>query len=334
MSVAEHPHELDREQRVARSGADDRLLRLARDVCRSEPSPRARRSRRSRAVRGRRSSRFSGSTTRVASRRTRGAPCTGRRFVRPNVQSSRCSMKSRMPASAHCTSSKTRTSVRRRATASRKRLQATNAACRWSPWVTAGASSPTSERRWDSMRATSAGSRTTSRHRSSELRRCDCRRVGLEDPGLRLDDLAERPVGEDVAVRRRVRLPPADEGRTELDPPEELEREPALSDAGLPDERDELRGALAANTIERFAQHPELALSPDERLVALLSKIDAAPRTRSLRLPDEDRLGLPLRLDRLRLADTRSRGVSRGTSARRRGPSRPPQRTAAVRRCS
>ena len=156
--------------------------------------------------------------------------------------------------------------------------------------------------------------------------------VGLENPRLRLDHLAERPEGHSLAIRERAAVSPVDEPEiTGLDRLEELEHEPALADTGHSDERDELRLALADHAGEGLAQEFDLLLAADQPSAADPLDRDAGPRL--LRLPDGDRLGLALGFDRARLARTRSRARSLETSSRRRGcrwSARPP---AAGRRC-
>ena len=56
------------------------------------------------------------------------------------------------------------------------------------------------------------------------------RRVLLEDAGLRLDDLAERPERDPVAVGEAAALAPGDELGVGVDDPVELVDEPALPD--------------------------------------------------------------------------------------------------------
>jgi hypothetical protein len=91
-------------------------------------------------------------------------------------------------------------------------------------------------------------------HRRPQLRLRLVRVVGLEDPGLRLDDLGERPEGDTVAVGERAAVPPVDEVRPLLDRPEQLVDHPALADPPHTDERDELRLAFAVGAIEHLAQ--------------------------------------------------------------------------------
>ena len=78
--------------------------------------------------------------------------------------------------------------------------------------------------------------------------------VLLEDPGLRLDDLRERPERDAVAVGEAASLAPGDELGVGVDDALELVDEPALSHARDRDERDELRRPLVAGALERVAQ--------------------------------------------------------------------------------
>ena len=67
-------------------------------------------------------------------------------------------------------------------------------------------------------------------------------RIVVGDPGRGLDHLAERPVGDALAVRKRA----AHEHARPLEPVEELPREPALPDARLAVDREEVRAACRA----------------------------------------------------------------------------------------
>ena len=74
--------------------------------------------------------------------------------------------------------------------------------------------------------------------------------VALEDAGLRLDDLGERPERNPIAVRERASLPPRDEVSGRVDSAKELEDNSALADSGHADECDELRRALRAHACQ------------------------------------------------------------------------------------
>src|SRR5581483_9718457 len=98
--------------------------------------------------------------------------------------------------------------------------------------------------------------------------------VRLEDPGLRLDDLAERPVRHPLAVGKGAALAPDDQLRVVLDDAGELVDEPALADPGHPGERDELGLALLPGAREGGCQQVELALAADERRAPGLEDVD------------------------------------------------------------
>ena len=67
-------------------------------------------------------------------------------------------------------------------------------------------------------------------------------RVVVGDAGRRLDHLAERPVGDALAVRQRA----AHEDARALDAVEELASEPALPHTGLAVDREQVRAAVPA----------------------------------------------------------------------------------------
>jgi len=75
-----------------------------------------------------------------------------------------------------------------------------------------------------------------------------------------------------------------------------------LPDPRHADQRDELRRALLAHTVERIADNAQLPLAPDQRRARLQRDVDAEARPRLQRLPDGDPLLLALRLDWVGLA--------------------------------
>ena len=129
------------------------------------------------------------------------------------------------------------------------------------------------------------------------------------DPGLRLDDLAQRPQRDAVAVGEAATLAPGDEIGVFVDDAAELVDEAALADSGDADERHELRRSRVARAVERVAQDSELVLAADELGARLVRDVDSGPSPHLGRLPDRDRLGLPLSVDRRRLlvVDDRTR---------------------------
>jgi len=78
--------------------------------------------------------------------------------------------------------------------------------------------------------------------------------IGLEDPGLRLHDLAECPKALALPVGKGAALPPPDELGIGVEHLEQFDHEPALADAGDADERDELCGLLAPAARERVVE--------------------------------------------------------------------------------
>src|SRR5438552_4082931 len=74
--------------------------------------------------------------------------------------------------------------------------------------------------------------------------------IGLENPGLRLDHLGQRPVADSLAVWQRASLPPMRQLPASLDRLEQLPYEPALADAWDTDERHELRRTLLTRALE------------------------------------------------------------------------------------
>ena len=121
------------------------------------------------------------------------------------------------------------------------------------------------------------------------------RRVRLEDARLGLHDLAERPERDAVAVRQAPSLAPADEIRPAVDLLAELPDEPALSDAGLGDDGDELRRRLAQRTRERLAEQRELGVAADEERLGSKLGVHPEAAARRRRSPHRYRILLALR---------------------------------------
>ena len=140
------------------------------------------------------------------------------------------------------------------------------------------------------------------RHGLAELALRVRTRVALEDPRLRLDDLAERPERHALAVGETAALAPGDQLRFVIHEPEELADDARFPDARDTDDRDELRGELVADAAEDRAQQLELAVTAEERRLLALGEVNAVARHRIERLPDRDRVSLPLRLDSRGLA--------------------------------
>ena len=135
-----------------------------------------------------------------------------------------------------------------------------------------------------------------------DLRRDLLVRVLLEDACLRLDDLAERPQRDPVAVGEAASLAPGDELGVGVDDALELVDEAALADARDADEREELWRALVSRPLEGVSDDAELALATDELGARLVRDVDAEPGVGSDR-PSRPAIGvgLALRFDRSRL---------------------------------
>ena len=110
--------------------------------------------------------------------------------------------------------------------------------------------------------ARSDSSSTVSATECVSFSRACGRRVRLEDAGLGLDDLAERPERDPLPVRETAALSPAHEIGAPVDLLAKLPDEAALPHSRLPDDRDELCRRLArahGRTSRRGAPAPNRA---------------------------------------------------------------------------
>ncbi len=144
-------------------------------------------------------------------------------------------------------------------------------------------------------------------------------RIGVDDPALGAQHLAERPVDDPRAVGEAAA--DAYVGRRGLlaQAVLVLAQHPRLAHAGLADDRHELRRALAHDTLVERSERSQLVLAPDERRLA--RRTGAAQRVlgdQPLRLPGRHRLRLALELERLELAvvDRRVGGAHRALADR------------------
>ena len=151
--------------------------------------------------------------------------------------------------------------------------------------------------RLDSRLVAGAGERVL--HRLVDLRGDLLRRVLLEDAGLGLEDLPQRPQRDSVAVGEAATLAPRDDLGIGVDDSLQLEDEPALADARNPDERQELRRSLVTRSFERVPDDAELPLASDQLRARLVRNVDTEARSSSDGLPDGDWVGLALRFDGL-----------------------------------
>ena len=206
------------------------------------------------------------------------------------------STKSRRSSSAQWRSSNTSTAGPLSASASRNRRQAANAASSGRRLLPRREADERTELALEPRGL--APRRDEARDRARELVGRDLGVVGLEDPGLCLHDLAERPVGDTLAVGQRAAAAPDDQVGIALDHLPELLDEAALADPRHADERHELRALLAPNPVECVGEQGDLARPAHERGVADRFVLEAEARAASDHLPAEDRLGLPLRGER------------------------------------
>ena len=132
----------------------------------------------------------------------------------------------------------------------------------------------------------------------AELRGGFGRRVRLEDPRVGLDDLAERPESDAVAVGEAAALPPVHQLGAVVHPGTELREQASLADARLAGDRDELDLRLAEHALERVLQQAQLTVAADERGRWCGLGVDAEPAGSRNGLPGGDRITLPLELER------------------------------------
>ena len=177
--------------------------------------------------------------------------------------------------------------------------------------------------------------RNGGRHRCLELLARAGRRVGVEDAGLRLHHLPERPVRDALAVREAATLPPGEQIGIVVDDTRTAPRSSRLfpipgtpisvTSCGARSARTRASACVTTSTLVRAA---------DERVRASLLDVDAEARARADDLPDAKRVGLSLGGDRLAARAVRTRLSSRGTSTRPRGCRLRGRRPAAARPCS
>ncbi len=122
--------------------------------------------------------------------------------------------------------------------------------------------------------------------------------VGLEDPGLRLHDLAQGPEGDAVAVGQASTVAPEEDLGLVIGPGEELPDEPALPHAGLAGDGHELDRCLADHPPIGLLQQLQLGVSTDERAGGPVD-LDGVSASGLGGAPDRDGIGLALDLDRV-----------------------------------
>src|SRR5205823_6088194 len=106
-----------------------------------------------------------------------------------------------------------------------------------------------------------------------ELLRCERRRVSVDDPALRADNLAQRPVDDVRAVRQTAAAPEVRRARACSDLLFEGREQARLADARLADDGNEVRAAPALDAREQLAQLGELGRAADQRRARRLSAL-------------------------------------------------------------
>ena len=134
----------------------------------------------------------------------------------------------------------------------------------------------------------------TRRHDGFELGLHGLATVALQDAGVGLEDLAERPEGDVLTVGQAVALAPGDRLGPRINVGEQLLHQTTLADAGLAEKHCKLGSRRGYGLLEQRLQERELHLTADQGRE--LSTIDVEPhaRNRPLGQPSGHRLGLAL----------------------------------------
>ena len=115
--------------------------------------------------------------------------------------------------------------------------------------------------------------------RGGDLRSRGLLVIGFEQVGPGADHLAEGPEGKPLPVRRGAAFVPEDGVDDAVDVFQELPREAALANAGLPGDRHEPNPAVAGRGVEQVLEEPQLGVAADERgLEAVLAAAATALR--------------------------------------------------------
>ncbi len=123
--------------------------------------------------------------------------------------------------------------------------------------------------------------------------------VGVGDPGGRLDHLAERPVGDPLAVGQAA---PGEHGRA-LERADELSDEAALADSRLAVDGDEVRAPVARGAVKGVGEQLELGLAADQRRDNGRAHRDLRAVDGADHAPGGELFSAALDLDRLDLLD-------------------------------
>ena len=272
--------------------------------------------------------------TRAGARETRGCAVQTTRSGTPSTQSTRPSTKSSSPSSAQWRSSKTSTIG---AALGDRLEEAPPRGERLAALVTALLDPAEPDERAevaiDPATLALVGDRLEHRCRSFDVGLVGG--IRLEDAGMRLDDLAERPVRDAVAVGKAAALAPGDQlGVVVDDTPELGGRGGSCRCPGTPTSVTSCVERSRRDRAKRVDEQVELVVAPDERAHRWRhrDRRRAAPAARPP--PRRGRAAPSLSPRRARPPGRRSRARSRGTSARRRGSRRPELPTEDVRPCS
>ena len=111
-----------------------------------------------------------------------------------------------------------------------------------------------------------------------ELGRGDGGCVGLQDPGVGLQDLPQRPERDALPVGQAPSLTPGDEVGFGVDVAEELGDDPALAEPRLAHDRDELDRGRRHGLVEDALQQRQVDLAADERGVVGPGEVGAEAR--------------------------------------------------------
>ena len=134
----------------------------------------------------------------------------------------------------------------------------------------------------------------TARDHGVELGLHDLASVALQDAGVGLDDLAERPKGDVLAVGQAVALPPRDHLWQGVHAGKELLHQTTLADARFAEKHGELGSPRGCGLLEQGPQEGELDLTADERRELGSFDVDPAAHDRRLGQPGGHRFALPL----------------------------------------
>ena len=231
-----------------------------------------------------------------------------------------------MASSAQCRSSNTSTVGSCSAMCSRNRRHAVNSSSRS---AVGGRLDP---EQWEQALAEPGALGALGKH-ALELGGRDVGCVGLQDPGVGLEDLAERPERDALPVRQASALAPGDERRAGVDVGPSSATIRLLPSPGSPTTVTSW-GEVAATVLSKMPlSDREVDLPADERRVVGAGEVGAEARPRGLRVEDPDRLGLALEGRGLQLLVVEDDGgglVGRRARPRRPSPGRP---TGSARRC-